>query len=55
MATLNAFVYAAAASVIALVLALAIAYIVARRLVPLGRALSYVAMAPFVIPCVFAM
>jgi iron(III) transport system permease protein len=49
-ATLNTFVYAAAASVIALTLALAIAYIVARRLVPLGRALTYVAMAPFVIP-----
>ena len=49
-ATLNTFVYAGAASLIALGLALAIAYIVARRLVPLGRALSYVAMAPFVIP-----
>ena len=49
-ATLNTFVYAGAASLIALGLALAIAYIVARRLVPLSRALSYVAMAPFVIP-----
>ena len=49
-ATLNTFVYAGTASLIALGLALAIAYIVARRLVPLGRALSYVAMAPFVIP-----
>jgi len=49
-ATLNTFVYAAAASIIALGLALAIAYIVARRLVPMARALSYVAMAPFVIP-----
>ena len=49
-ATLNTFVYAGAASLIALSLALAIAYIVARRLVPMGRALSYVAMAPFVIP-----
>ncbi|MGH7418548.1 MAG: ABC transporter permease, partial [Candidatus Rokuibacteriota bacterium] len=49
-ATVNTFVYAAAASVIALGLALAIAYIVARRLVPFGRALAYVAMAPFVIP-----
>jgi iron(III) transport system permease protein len=49
-ATLNTFVYAAAASIIALGLALAIAYIVARRLVPMARVLSYVAMAPFVIP-----
>jgi iron(III) transport system permease protein len=49
-ATLNTFVYAATASIIALGLALAIAYIVARRLVPMARALSYVAMAPFVIP-----
>jgi iron(III) transport system permease protein len=49
-ATLNTFLYAAAASLIALVLALAIAYIVARRLVPMARVLSYVAMAPFVIP-----
>ena len=49
-ATYNTFLYAAAASLIALVLALAIAYIVARRLVPMARVLSYVAMAPFVIP-----
>jgi iron(III) transport system permease protein len=49
-ATLNTFMYAAAASIIALGLALAIAYIVARRLVPMARILSYVAMAPFVIP-----
>jgi iron(III) transport system permease protein len=49
-ATLNTFAYAATASIIALGLALAIAYIVARRLVPMARALSYVAMAPFVIP-----
>jgi iron(III) transport system permease protein len=49
-ATVNTFVYAGAASIIALGLALAVAYIVARRLVPLARALSYVAMAPFVIP-----
>jgi iron(III) transport system permease protein len=49
-ATVNTFLYAGVASVIALGLALAIAYIVARRLVPGGRALTYVAMAPFVIP-----
>src|SRR5207237_1292156 len=35
---------------LALALALAIAYIVRRGLVPFGRALAYVAMAPFVIP-----
>jgi len=49
-ATLNTFLFAGTAFVIALGLALAIAYIVARRLVPMGRALTYVAMAPFVIP-----
>ncbi|HKW95695.1 MAG TPA: iron ABC transporter permease [Methylomirabilota bacterium] len=49
-ATVNTFVYAGAASIIALGLALGIAYIVARRLVPFGRGLAYVAMAPFVIP-----
>ena len=49
-ATLNTFVYGATASVIALALALAIAYIVQRRLVPFGQALSFLAMAPFVIP-----
>ncbi len=49
-ATLNTFLYAGTASLIALGLGLAIAYIVARRLVPLGCALAYVAMAPFVIP-----
>jgi iron(III) transport system permease protein len=49
-ATWNTFVYAGAASIIALALALAIAYIVQRRLVPLGAVLTQVAMAPFVIP-----
>ena len=49
-ATYHTFVYGGAAAILALGLALAIAYIVHRRLVPLGRALSYVAMAPFVIP-----
>ena len=49
-ATLHTFVYGGAASIIALGLAFAIAYIVHRRLVPFGQALSYLAMAPFVIP-----
>ena len=49
-ATWNTFLYAGAASLIALALALAIAYIVHRRLVPFGNVLAQVAMAPFVIP-----
>jgi len=49
-ATWNTFLYAAAASIIALALAVAIAYIVRRRLVPMGAVLTQVAMAPFVIP-----
>ena len=49
-ATWNTFMYAAVASLIALALALAIAYIVHRRLVPFGNVLAQVAMAPFVIP-----
>lgn len=50
IATVHTFVYGATAAVIALVLALAMAYIVQRRLVPFAWILSYVAMAPFVIP-----
>ena len=49
-AAVHTFVYCATASAIALVLALSIAYIVQRRLVPFGNALSFLAMAPFVIP-----
>ena len=49
-ATWNTFLFAGAASFIALALALAIAYIVHRRLVPFAGALAQVAMAPFVIP-----
>jgi len=49
-ATVHTFVYGGVSAALALGLALAIAYIVHRRLVPFGRALSYVAMAPFVIP-----
>jgi len=49
-ATLHTFVYGGTAAVIALALALAIAYIVRRQLVPYARVLSYIAMAPFVIP-----
>jgi iron(III) transport system permease protein len=49
-ATLHTFVYGGTAAAIALGLGLSIAYIVHRRLVPLGGALAYIAMAPFVIP-----
>ena len=51
-ATVNTFVYAGSASVIAIVLALSVAYIVNRQLVGarVGNALSFLTMAPFVIP-----
>jgi iron(III) transport system permease protein len=47
---LNTVLYSGAAATIAVVLALMIAYIVVRRLVPFGNVLSFMAMAPFVIP-----
>lgn len=46
----NTVWFSAAAATIAAVLALLIAYIVGRRLVPFGDALAFLAMAPFVIP-----
>jgi iron(III) transport system permease protein len=46
----NSLVYAAAAASFALVLALAIAYIVQRRLMPFGGVLSFLCLAPFVVP-----
>lgn len=51
-ATINTFMYAGAASAIAVVLALCIAYAVNRELVGkrLGGVLSFLTMAPFVIP-----
>jgi iron(III) transport system permease protein len=51
-ATINTFVYAGAASFIAILLALTIAYAVNRELVGkrLGNTLSFLTMAPFVIP-----
>ncbi len=52
-ATVHTFVYGGVAAALALGLALALAYIVQRRLVPFGRALSNVAIAPFVIPGIF--
>jgi iron(III) transport system permease protein len=47
---INSFTYAAAAACIAIVLGVSIAYIVSRRLLPLAGVLSFVAMAPFVVP-----
>lgn len=49
-AILNTIVYSSAAATIALGLAISIAYIVSRRLVPFGNILSMLAFAPFVIP-----
>ena len=47
---LNSFTYAAAAAFIAITLGLSIAYIVSRRLLPYAGVLSFLAMAPFVVP-----
>ncbi len=51
-ATLNTFMYAGAASLIAITLSLCIAYIVNRELVGrrVGHVLSFLTMAPFVVP-----
>ena len=51
-AVVNTFLYAGSAAVIAVLLALSVAYIVNRQLVGkvLGNVLSFVTMAPFVIP-----
>ena len=47
---MNSFTYAAAAACIAITLGLSIAYIVSRRLLPYAGVLSFIAMAPFVVP-----
>ncbi len=49
-AVVNSFVYAAAAASLVIVLSLAIAYIVARKLLPMSGALSFLCLVPFVIP-----
>lgn len=49
-AILNTFIYGFASATAAVLLALAIAYIVIRRLVPFGSSLAFLCMAPFVIP-----
>jgi iron(III) transport system permease protein len=46
----NTFAYAAAAASLALGLGLAIAYVVQRRLTPWGGVLSFLCLAPFVVP-----
>jgi len=46
----NTIWFSAAAATVAVLLALMIAYIVNRKLVPFGEALGFLAMAPFVIP-----
>jgi len=47
---MNSFTYAAAAACIAIMLGLAIAYIASRKLLPFAGILSFLAMAPFVVP-----
>jgi iron(III) transport system permease protein len=47
---LHSFAYSAAAACLAVALGLVVAYIVDRRLVPFGNALTLLATAPFVIP-----
>ena len=47
---LNTLVYSALAATVCVVLALVVAYVVHRRLMPMGQALSFVMMAPFVVP-----
>jgi iron(III) transport system permease protein len=46
----NSFMFAGAAAFLAVGLALAIAYLVTRKLVPWGNVLAFLCMAPFVIP-----
>jgi iron(III) transport system permease protein len=46
----NSFTFAAAAACIAITLGLSIAYIVSRRLLPFAGVLSFLCMAPFVVP-----
>jgi iron(III) transport system permease protein len=47
---INTFVYAGATAFISITLALAIAYVVSRKLVPWANVLGFLCMAPFVIP-----
>ncbi|HEX2215900.1 MAG TPA: iron ABC transporter permease, partial [Xanthobacteraceae bacterium] len=47
---LNTFVYSSATAFLAIAIALAIAYVVSRKLVPWTNVLTFLCMAPFVIP-----
>ena len=49
-AIVHSLEYSAAAASVALVVATLVAYLVLRRLVPFGRVLGFLAMAPFVVP-----
>jgi iron(III) transport system permease protein len=49
-AIVNTFVYSAATAFLAIALSLAIAYVVSRKLVPWSNVLTFLCMAPFVIP-----
>lgn len=49
-AVVNTFAFSAISATAAMILALAIAYIVKRQLMPFGTALAFLCMAPFVIP-----
>ncbi len=49
-AILNTFLYSGVSATVACVMALAIAYVVHRRLMPFGSMLAFLCMAPFVIP-----
>jgi iron(III) transport system permease protein len=49
-AIVNTFVYSGATAFAAIGLALAIAYVVDRRIIPFGNVLGFLCMAPFVIP-----
>ena len=49
-AIVHSLEYSAAAASVAVVVATLVAYLVLRRLVPLGRILGFLAMAPFVVP-----
>jgi len=49
-AVVNTFVFSGVSATLAMILALAIAYIVKRQLVPFSTALAFLCMAPFVIP-----
>jgi iron(III) transport system permease protein len=49
-AIINTFVYSAATAFLAIALSLAIAYVVSRKLVPWSNVLTFLCMAPFVIP-----